>query len=218
MYNIIKKIDAKATRYKLYRGFIKIIRELLFFIDIYPCLPYDFIRVTVKNKKIDFKDYACHQERFSFTKKLILVALKHRKFFFGNYRFWIYVGDKLNYTFLLKYKKKNFYYFTKDKNPYPCYSFWGWISAKLDFERDTKILAEVGLKKPKIQKAFWIGNVGTSPKRSDLLKIGKERPDILDIQDHNFSEDDKEKKNFIALIDHYRWSILIDIEGTGLFR
>ena len=217
MYNIIKKINANIHR--LYIVFIRIIKELLFFIDIHPCrhwyLNYEFIRVTVKNKKIDFKDYACYRNRFYSTKELTLAAFKHRKFFLANYRFWIYTGDKFNYNFLLKYKKKNFYYFTKDKNPYPCFSFWGWIGAKLDFERDTKILAKVGLKKPKIQKAFWIGNVETSPKRADLLKIGKKRSDILDIQDHKFSEDDKKKKNFIPLIDHYRWSILIDIEGQG---
>ena len=197
----------------------RLVKETVFFLGInFPkhwVIGHEYIRVTVRNKNIDFKDCGCYRDRFISTKKLTLAAFKHRKFIQGNYRFWIYTGDRYEYVFYFQPKNKSIYYFVKKENPYPCYSFYDWTEANLDFERDTKILAEVGHKKPTIQKAFWIGNVAISSKRKDLVEIGKKRPDLFDIQGHNFSLEDKREKNFVPLTEHYRWSVLIDIEGWG---
>ncbi len=109
----------------------------------------EWIRVTVSGGGIVFKDYNCFQSRFSALKSLTLSAFNRRELPRGNYRFWINAGDEYRRGDLERY-----YHFAAGKPQYPCFSFWNWPEAGLDFERTAREIAEAGLKTPETRKVF----------------------------------------------------------------
>lgn len=98
---------------------------------------------------------------------------------------------------------------------FPCFSFMSWKTAAIsDFEDVVKEIRERSLSPPLYNKLFWIGNLKTHFFRRKYYIKARQYPDILECVPMKWVGPG-EAQPYVSLSDHTKWSMLLDIEGTG---
>jgi Glycosyl transferase family 90 len=108
--------------------------------------------------------------------------------------------------------------------PVPDFVFARWPQVAIDdFDETCRAIAAAGERPAESRVAGWIGNCGTHPVRSMLLRLGRQHPDALDVRQVEWVGDASRGvalatsgDNAMSLAQQVaRWDALIDVEGTG---
>jgi hypothetical protein len=106
--------------------------------------------------------------------------------------------------------------------PVPDFVFGGWPEVGIDdFDETCWDVQSAGDEPAQLPVTGWIGSVQTHPVRSVLLRLGREHPDLLDVQQVDWVPDDRgplrtAAGNALTLEEQARrWSALLDVEGKG---
>uniref|UniRef100_A0A6C0AZI1 Glycosyl transferase CAP10 domain-containing protein n=1 Tax=viral metagenome TaxID=1070528 RepID=A0A6C0AZI1_9ZZZZ len=138
----------------------------------------------------------------------------------------IYTGD-FDYTHDIKNIHNEFSFSKRDGyyNLVPDFNFHSWPQVGIDnYKEFVEAIDKAGLVMPEINKVGWIGNITTAHSRRHLLEIGQHNPLLLDIFDCGMWIRNPESPDSIKLVNNKfistpdlvkKYSILIDIEGTG---
>lgn len=170
--------------------------------------------VSKMNRKLMFKDLGGYERRNPSTFWCIQKA--DEKYNWNDFNeITIHTGDYEHNNNDLTYSKQNNY-----NNLVPDFNFHYWPEVGIDdYEQFIKEIDNAGLKKYKINKVGWIGNMKTNSRREELVKIGSDNKDLFDILDMHWINSGNTRLNsstYIStptLVETY--SILIDIEGAG---
>jgi hypothetical protein len=107
--------------------------------------------------------------------------------------------------------------------PVPDFLFDRWRETGIpDYEEAREQIAAAGAGPPERAAAGWIGATNTHPSRQVLLELGRQRPDLLDVEDISWvpaagaAPMATAGGNFLSLAQQAaRWAVLIDVEGNG---
>lgn len=106
----------------------------------------------------------------------------------------------------------------------PSFHFHSWRAIGIESFTDfTHIMADNGLRKPVIDKAFWSGDLNNWHHRRSLYNQGQARSDILDVRDVNANvfypngapSGLTENPNAVSMDKMWQWRILLDCGARG---
>ncbi len=96
----------------------------------------------------------------------------------------------------------------------PDYTFEGWLEASINtYDETVNLIKQAGDLPPVYRKLFWIGNPKTQSLRKDLLELGSNHSDKLEIIALEVSG--HKIQNFVSLVDHTKYRYLIDCGASG---
>jgi hypothetical protein len=108
--------------------------------------------------------------------------------------------------------------------PVPDFVFGGWPQVGIeDFDETCHAMAAAGEQPAELPVVGWIGNLRSHPVRSVLYRLGQEHPDVLDVQQVEWTGDPSQgvplatsAGNAMSLPQQVaRWAALVDVEGAG---
>lgn len=159
---------------------------------------------------IDLGGYESRHEAIAkiFLQALDLIELKHlktREFFINSNDISFPVKGYVTFGFTC----------AEGVTTCPDFSFWNWPEALIgSYEEVVRNIFKNGFQPYLHDKVFWIGNLETQALRKDLLRFGRNFPDIFEILTYD-KNNTQTSNDFISLIDHTKYKYLIDCGARG---
>lgn len=104
----------------------------------------------------------------------------------------------------------------------PDFIYGGWPEVGIEsYTATTAAIVEAGKKPPLRDKLFWIGNAEMDMSRMQLLKIGQQHPQDMELIGMNWQTNDAASSSrlpanhYVSLPDHATYSMLLDIRGAA---
>jgi hypothetical protein len=176
---------------------------------------YQHFTLSKENGELKIEDFGGYESRHSSTIWCIQEADKIYKWQDFN-KIFIYTGDGcIDDCNLYSYSKINTF-----NKLIPDFNFHAWPQVGIeDYNKLIQEIDNAGSQKFEINKVGWIGNQFTSRNRMIMIELGKLNPHLFDFFDMEWINQGKTElkgTRYISLPDLVKkYSILIDIEGTG---